>query len=244
MRFGLVFLITLALGGPAVAGDVKVLTLPPVEDLSMPFWCDWGYAWDERCYWDDSDRVGVGGVGDKVWRAGIKFSLDGLPPKTGVVAAELSLWYDGTCVAPRREIRPCDGAGFELDAHPILTPSWRAEREVEFGPLVASTALAPNTGPGRLTWTVTRLVADWHSGRLANYGVLLKLADGDESLESSGPAFPSSSYADPALRPQLKILYRNHACDGVESGCLPSRPLGLRAAATTLPFPVHPGRVD
>jgi hypothetical protein len=213
---------TLALTGAASAGNVKVLTLSPVEDLSMPFWCDWGYAWDERCYWDDSDRLGVGGVGDKVWRAGIRFTFDGLPARAGVVAAELSLWYDRTCVAPRREIRPCGGVGFEFDVHPIFTPSWRAEREVEFGPLVASATLVQNAGAGRLTWNLTGLVVDWHSGRLANHGLLLKLADGYESFESSGPAFPSSSYADPNLRPQLKIWYRNHACDRAEPGCLPN----------------------
>ena len=38
----------------------------PLEDVGIPFWCDWGYDWDERCYRDDTARLPVGGVDDKV----------------------------------------------------------------------------------------------------------------------------------------------------------------------------------
>src|SRR5438105_15905276 len=117
MRFALVVIAALVLAGSAQA-DLRIVTLQPVQDLSLPFWCDWGYDWAERCYRDDSERLGVGGVGDKVWRAGLRFSLDVLPPQATVVTAELSLWYDRTCVAPWRRTRPCDGRGFELEAHP------------------------------------------------------------------------------------------------------------------------------
>lgn len=53
------------------------------------------------------DRLGLGGVDDKVWRAALRFSLDALAPGALIVTAELSLWYDKTCVAPRRTSRPC-----------------------------------------------------------------------------------------------------------------------------------------
>jgi hypothetical protein len=202
-----VFVLVLVLAGAARAASVQQVRLSAVEDLSLPFWCDWGYDWDERCYWDDSDRLGVGGVDDKVWRAGLRFSLDALPPGAVVVSAELSLWYDATCVAPRRTTRPCDGRRFELDAHPIYTPRWRAEREVEFGDVVARATSDQAAPPGWLVWDLTDLVADWRSGALANEGVLLKLADGEEAFESSGPAFPSSSYIDAALRPRLTVWY-------------------------------------
>jgi hypothetical protein len=207
VRFVVALIVALALAGAARAGDVQVLTLPASEDLSLPFWCDWGYDWDERCYWDDSDRLGVGGVDDKVWRAGLRFSLDALPPGARVVTAELSLWYDQTCVAPRRTTVPCDGRGFELDAHPIFTPRWRSEREVEFGPVVASAVLDPQAPSGRLVWDMTDTVAAWWSGDLANDGLLLKLSDNEEAFDSSGPVFPSSSHPDPALRPQLAVWY-------------------------------------
>src|SRR5438270_1105148 len=102
MRFLAVVGAFLALAGSAQAVDVHVATLSPVQDMSLPFWCDWGYDWPERCYRDDSDRLVVGGVDDKVWRSGLRFSLAALPPSATVVTAELWLWYDRTCVAPRR----------------------------------------------------------------------------------------------------------------------------------------------
>src|SRR2546421_6017096 len=109
MRFASVLVAALALAGSAHAADLRVVTLSPVEDVSMPFWCSWGYDWEERCYRDDSDRLGVGGVDDKVWRAGLRFSLDALSPQSTVVTAELSLRDDPTGLAPRRRTRACRG---------------------------------------------------------------------------------------------------------------------------------------
>jgi hypothetical protein len=37
--------------------DAVVLQTPPSADASFPFWCDWGYDWDERCYQDFSNRL-------------------------------------------------------------------------------------------------------------------------------------------------------------------------------------------
>ena len=206
MRFFLALLAALVLAGPAGAADGRVV-LQPTEDLSLPFWCDWGYDWDERCYRDDSDRLGVGGVDDKVWRAALRFSLVGVPSHSQIVSAELWAWYDATCVAPRRTSRPCDGRGYQLDAHPILTPRWLAEREVDVGPLAAAAVLEPFASHGWLVWDLTDLVVDWRSGRQANDGVLLKLTDGEEDFDSGGPLFPSSTYANAAVRPRLTISY-------------------------------------
>ena len=61
---------------PAAAGS---FARAPLEDVGFPFWCDWGYDWDERCYRDDIARLPVGGVADKVWRGAVRFSLDALP---------------------------------------------------------------------------------------------------------------------------------------------------------------------
>jgi hypothetical protein len=44
------------------------LQIAPSADGSFPFWCDWGYDWDERCYSDFSHRLSIGGDVDKVWR--------------------------------------------------------------------------------------------------------------------------------------------------------------------------------
>jgi hypothetical protein len=206
-----VVLVLVALGfglpGLARAADVRLVTLAPVEDVALPFWCDWGYDWNDRCYRDDSDRLGVGGVDDKVWRAALRFSLASVPPASLVVGAELSLWYDRTCIAPFRRRRACDGRGFQLDAHPIFTPRWSAQRELEFGPAVATASIDPLAQPGWVAWDVCDIVADWKSGGLENDGVLIKLTDAQEDFGSSGPSFPSSSYADSALRPRLTVWY-------------------------------------
>jgi hypothetical protein len=202
-----VVVVALTLAGSVHAADVPVATTTPVEDLSLPFWCDWGYDWNERCFRDDSERLGVGGVEDKVWRAALRFSLADVPPGAAIVSAELSVWYDGTCVAPRRRTRACDGRGYDLEARAIYTPRWLAEREVEFGPITAVASLAPVALRGWLTLDVTDLVSEWYSGGQANDGVLLKLADGEEDFDVSGPAFPSSSYADASVRPRLTVWY-------------------------------------
>ena len=50
-------------------------------------------------------------------------------------------------------------------------------------------------------------LSDWFSGGYPNNGILLKPVDGQESYDVGGPAFPSSSYADPAVRPRLEVTY-------------------------------------
>lgn len=207
MKLVAVVLAALAFAGAARGGDLRVVTISPVDDVSLPFWCDWGYDWDERCYRLDGDRLAVGGELDKVWRAALRFPTDAIPAGATVVTAELSLWYDRTCVAPRKTSRLCDGRGFQFDAHPIFTSRWFAEREVEFGPVVSTAFLDAFASPRWVVWDITDLVADWASGGLPNYGLLLQLTDGQEDYGSSGPLFPSSSYATAALRPKLTVWY-------------------------------------
>jgi hypothetical protein len=204
MRFLLVLLAAAALAAPAGA-TLETVALAPADDVSLPFLCNWGYDWEERCYRDDLDRLELGGAGDKVWRSALRFSLEGLPPGATVVTAELSLTYDGTCTAPRRRTVPCDGRAFSLEARPIYTPDWYARREVAFGPAVAWAEVEPGAEPEWVVWDLTDTVADWYSGGLANDGVLLKLDDEQEDYAVGGPALPSSSYADPALRPRLVV---------------------------------------
>ena len=209
MRFFLVLVCAaLALAGAARASDIQVVTLAPSEDVSLPFWCDWGYDWDERCYRLDGARLGVGGgEPDKVWRSASRFSLASIPPGASVVTAEVSLWYDGMCVAPRRRSQPCDGRGFDFGLHPIFTPRWSTQRELEFGPQVGFASLPPLARPQWVVWDVTDLVADWSAGGIPNNGLLLKLVDDQEDFAISGPLLPSSRYADVALRPRLTVWY-------------------------------------
>jgi hypothetical protein len=192
----------------APAAEIPSVALTPADDVSLPFWCDWGYDWTERCYRLDGARLGVGGgEPDKVWRSALRFSTSMIPSSATVVTAELSLWYEGTCVAPRRRSKPCDGRGFDFGLHPIFTPRWSAEPEVEYGPQVGFASLDPLAPPQWVVWDVTDLVADWLSGGLQNNGVLVKLVDGEEDFAVSGPLFPSSRSASTSTRPKLTVWY-------------------------------------
>jgi hypothetical protein len=196
------------LSGPAEAGAARTISLAPSGDVGLPFWCDWGYDWEWRCYRDDGARLPIGGVDDKVWRAALRFSLAAVPAWATVTSAELRVYHDGVCVAPRKESVPCVPPGAVVDAHRILSASWFAEREVDFDARVLDTAVvfAANE-PQWLAWNLTSLARSWHRGQLSNDGVLLKLQDGDEWFGVPGPYGPSSSYPDASLRPRLVVTY-------------------------------------
>lgn len=199
----------LALASPALAAEVRATTVAPDQDVSLPFVCDWGYDWDERCYRDDSLRLSVGGEPGKVWRSALRFPLGAVPPGASVVTAELSLWYDGTCVAGRKRFRACDGRAFDLEAHRILTVRWFSEREVELDPLAFTSAIEQAAGPGWVTFDVTDLVTDWVAGAAPNNGVLVQLAGDEEAFDVAGPAFPSSESPQVTLRPRLTVWWRS-----------------------------------
>lgn len=63
------------------------------------------------------------------------------------------------------------------EARPIYSTSWEHEREVAFGPAISWAELEPNANPQWVVLDVTDLVSDWHSGVLANGGLLVKLVD-------------------------------------------------------------------
>ena len=205
----LVLACALAVPGAAAArasGGPVSITLRPVQDVSFPFWCDWGYDWEERCWWEDGDRLPIGGDEDKVWRAGLRFSLAAIPPGSEILFAELRARHDGVCLGPRKTTRRCSSRAYSIDLHPIFTASWFSEREVEFGPALSRAVLSTATEPGWLDWDATGLVAAWVAGE-PNDGVLLKLGDEQEDYGVGGPALASSTFANPAVRPALHVDY-------------------------------------
>jgi hypothetical protein len=205
--FALILVAIVASAGPAGAEpDASVYRTAPSVDVSFPFWCDWGYDWEERCYRDFSDRLPIGGDEDKVWRSALRFPLSAIPRGSVVVAAALFLSFDGVCLAPRQTVRPCPGRTYTIDIHPILNRDWFREREVDFGPLVAQGSFWAE-GAQRLSWDVTDLVIEWVEHGAPNNGLLLKLADGEEDFFVSGPKLPSAEFADAALRPALEVTY-------------------------------------
>jgi hypothetical protein len=190
------------------ASSAATVSIRPAADVGLPFWCDWGYDWEERCYRDDGQRLPVGGVDDKVWRAAIRFPLGQIPPRATITSARLRLVHDGTCVAPQRLTVRCTGASYYLDTHRILSHNWYSEREPVFDYRVVSSAVLADSAATRAVYfDLTALVRLWHQGLAPNYGLLAKLADGQEDFEVSGPAFPSSAFPATAQRPQLVVGY-------------------------------------
>jgi hypothetical protein len=208
MRRTLLLLATVAcLGFPGGVAATTV-SIAPSEDLGLPFWCDWSYDWEARCFREDGPRLPIGGVDDKVWRAALRFPLASIPAGATITSAELRIFYDGTCVAPGRAARPCAAPGAVIDAHRILSASWFSEREPDFDLRVEGTAVVFSPpDPQWLRWDLTTLVGSWRRGTAANNGLLLKLQDGDEDFGVSGPYGPSAAYPDAALRPRLVVGY-------------------------------------
>lgn len=197
----------LALAAPT-AVRASTVALTPVADVSFPFACSWGYDWEERCWRDDSDRLPVGGEPDKAWRAALRFSLASVPAGAEISWARLELYYDRTCLGSYASSRRCDGRSFTIDAHALLSADWFDEREPELDPwLLARYALPAQAGPRWMTWDLTNIAQDWHSGSVENAGVLLKLPDDQEWPAVGGPKPPSSSYPTASLRPRLVIAY-------------------------------------
>ena len=203
----LLVLAPLVLSGSALGASATV-SIPPSEDVGLPFWCDCGYDWEERCYRDDGPRLPIGGSDDKVWRAALRFPLSYLPASAVVASARLYVRHDGTCIARRLRSVPCGELGYVIDAHRILSPSWSREREVEIEgrSLYAEVVFAGWTAQW-LVWDVTELVRSWHGQVVPNYGLLLKLQDGDEAFDYGGPYLVSSSHPTSSLRPRLVVSY-------------------------------------
>jgi hypothetical protein len=194
-------------GSSASAVGTRTNALAPVQDVSLPFWCDWGYDWDERCYRDDGERLPIGGDDDKLWRGALRFPTASVPHGSTVTRAFLHVFHDGRCLGPRKTTRACAARPYVLDAHPILSADWFDERELDFDPAVSDAELTSADRWQQLSFDLTDLVAEWIDGSRRNAGVLLKLSQDHEDLGVSGPSLPSSAFAQPSLRPRLELTY-------------------------------------
>jgi hypothetical protein len=192
----------------APGAAAATVTVQPSADVGLPFWCDWRYDWEERCYADHGPRLPVGGVDDKVWRSALRFPLGGIPAGASITSAELRVRHDGTCVAPRLRSVACEPGSYWIDAHAILTADWFDEREPALDERVAARSILWDaSAPQTLRFDLTGLVRDWHSRLVRNDGVLLQLTDWQEGYGVSGPYFPSSSFGDVSVRPVLVVAY-------------------------------------
>jgi hypothetical protein len=196
-----------ALAAPTTASAAAV-ALPPTVDIGLPFWCDWGYDWDERCYRDDGPRLPVGGVDDKVWRSAFRFTVSAVPAGSTIHSATLRLFHDGTCVAPRLASTRCSGRAYALTAHRILESDWYRDQEPALDFTAAGDAwLDDSAATEWVTFDLTGLVRGWHRGTIANDGLVVKLSDDEESYETSGPYLASTSFGTVSARPALVVHY-------------------------------------
>jgi hypothetical protein len=198
--------LVLAVAAAPAGAAVRTVVERPAAEASFPFFCDWGYDWDERCYRDTwSGRLSIGGDHLRVWRAGLRFPLSSVPSGAAVVRAELFLYYDGTCVGPAGPAS-CDGRAWALEAAPIVG-DWFDEREPALGFPVAWEWLPAGSPPAWMRFDITDLVAEWVDGAFENDGLILKLADEEEALSGSGPMPPGRLFPEAALRPLLEVDY-------------------------------------
>jgi hypothetical protein len=192
----------------APAGHAATVTVQASADVGLPFHCDWGYDWEERCYRDNGIRLPVGGVDDKVWRSALRLPLDRIPAGATITSARLLLHHDGTCVAPRLTSVRCEGGSYFLDIHRLTSADWFDEREPELdGRTAATTVLWDSAAPQTLVLDLTGLVREWHTGLVPNDGLLVQLTDWQEGFDVSGPYLASSSFPDQSLRPRLVVAY-------------------------------------
>lgn len=90
---------------------------------------------------------------------------------------------------------------------PWTTPGADVSRKV-----LSSVEKVAGDGPTWDTFTITRLVRNWVSGRKANYGVLLRLRDESFSACTTVTncnywAYASDDWAVASLRPKLTVKY-------------------------------------
>jgi hypothetical protein len=201
-------LVALATGrAAALPPDTRVVSLAPVEDVSLPFGCDWSYDWDARCVRDDSPRLPVGGDAGREWGAALRFSLDALPPGSGIHQGRLTLHHDGTCIGRWGKDAPCPPRTYALEAYALLDQDWTHEREVAFDPTpVARAVLADASTPAAIVFDVGDLVLAWFDDELPLAGILVRLAP-IEPWASGGPKLASSTFRVPELRPRLDVAY-------------------------------------
>jgi hypothetical protein len=170
VRFFLFLALVLLVAAPGARADATAIRLAPVRTASFAHDCDW--TWDvdnERCWWDRSRELLVGGDGVRVWRGAVAFDLSGLPLGAVVAGVELT-------VPPA--VRRGGGDGeceCVVDAVPATGHAWFREREPDVGPPLSSAAVGPGAQP--TVFDVSGAVVAWLDGSLANNGILLRLDD-------------------------------------------------------------------
>lgn len=186
--------------------DPTVSIQPAVQDASFNASCS-------SCAGAVSPRLSIGADATAAWRSAFQFDLGDIPSGAQVTAAQLRLYFDGTCLGTSSN---CGGSLHLIDLHRI-TGSWSSKSttaQLLFNPAPVGTFTLPaNASSQWMNWDVTSTVLSWLSGMnpQPNFGLMAKRSV--ETLGASGPMPPSRTYAEATLQPKLDVTY---AGDGVD----------------------------
>ncbi len=133
-------------------------------------------AYVSRLKWDinfgESTELNVGATVINFYQTFIMFDISHLPLETKITQALMNLYLLNASQLSVSKV---------IGAYPVLQP-W-LENEITYGnqPLYednpVAEAVVTNQAGTFISWDITALVKDWHSGALANYGLALVSTD-------------------------------------------------------------------
>jgi len=164
----------------------------------------------------------------------LQFDVSTIPSGARIVAAQLSLHYEGAIWVP---------AGATIAAHALTAPwvegtqsgfitppdgvtwrkwdgvDWWATEGGDAEPGAHAISEIPVSPGVRMGWDLSGLVQQWVDGSRPNHGVFLRTDDGVASL-----AFASGESSTPANRPRLVVVYGCECGGGAQASTLELQP--------------------
>jgi hypothetical protein len=218
-----VLLLVVALQAVSQAGPNSATTLLAVQDT-------WIYSQPMTTFGDTTMLVGTSSnVG--TLRSLVQFDLGTIPPDAIIDSAELELWYY-TCS------RSSGCADMVVSVHRLTsewdeqTASWSGMGSASDPAEYATQAVGGLTETGRwVSWDVTDLVKEWHSGEQADHGLALH---GDDGPGENYKVF-STKEMDSELAPRLSVEWHGSVvtATGTPTGTPTTTPTGTPTATST-----------
>ena len=166
----------------------------------------------ETCYyqpnncWSFVDQyVYIGAEDQSVERAGLQFSLAGIPAGATVTGAQLDLDVENVLAATSAQ------PSHQIEVHRI-TSAWDTTSPLPpfDSTVIDTTTIAERELPRHAVWNVSATVLSWLSASQPNYGFLLKRSD--ETLGRGGiQPYSGSFLGSTSVTPKLTITYTTAA---------------------------------
>ena len=174
----------------------------------------------------------------------MRFNLTGLPKNHVIVRATLTFWqYNAPKSNQTYETHRVLGDWDETTQNWHNQPSWSATitSETVAPPLGAQGAEVP------VEWDITSDVKAWYDGSAVNYGIMIKVADEEQSQNASS-GFWSREYPQEGVEPTLSLVLQPEptlayvvtiGAEGLANGTLPTITIDGQAYGS-----LHPGRIE